>query len=246
MTILDAIRDRELFGPWFGDSWRAWFTFLAALFALPFDGEDQAVLLAQCTGRTAPPTAPAREGWVIVGRRGGKSLVAALVAVYLACFRDYSEPTHLARSALVRHRERFESEVRCRFRRTIGVPERARRRRSIVTAGSQREPLPTAARRRRGGVVLRRSRRQNDGAYPKRRAGWSLRVQGRLRARNSAGSRSESLNGGLVAAADVPPPSGIYGSTAGRVEGSAGLMQVGWPKPPALFPVPPSGFGVMS
>jgi hypothetical protein len=27
---------------------------------------------------------------VIVGRRGGKSLIAALVAVFLACFKDYS------------------------------------------------------------------------------------------------------------------------------------------------------------
>jgi hypothetical protein len=35
------------------------------------------------------PTTAAREAWVIVGRRGGKSRIAALVAVYLACFRDY-------------------------------------------------------------------------------------------------------------------------------------------------------------
>ena len=41
------------------------------------------------TGRQRPPEAPAREAWVVVGRRGGKSRVAALVAVWLACFRDY-------------------------------------------------------------------------------------------------------------------------------------------------------------
>jgi len=34
---------------------------------------------------------PAREGWVIVGRRGGKSRIAALVALYLACFRQYRD-----------------------------------------------------------------------------------------------------------------------------------------------------------
>ena len=37
-----------------------------------------------------------------------------------------------------------------------------------------------------------------------------------------------------------------YGRTAGNVLGSPVLRQVGWPKPLALFPVPPSGFGVMS
>lgn len=68
-----------------------WEVFLAALFGLPIDAEDAAALYARHTGRTAPPTAPAREAWVIVGRRGGKSRIAALVAVYLACFRDYAD-----------------------------------------------------------------------------------------------------------------------------------------------------------
>jgi hypothetical protein len=40
------------------------------------------------TGRSAP-TEPFSEGFVIVGRRGGKSLVAALVGVYLAAFKTY-------------------------------------------------------------------------------------------------------------------------------------------------------------
>src|SRR5262245_48079628 len=41
------------------------------------------------TGRQAPPEGPAREAWLVVGRRGGKSRIAALVAVYVAAFRDY-------------------------------------------------------------------------------------------------------------------------------------------------------------
>ncbi len=89
MTINEAMRDRALFGPWFGaESWRAWFVFLAVLFGLPIDEAD-ATLYRTHTGRQQPPADPAREGWVIVGRRGGKSRIAALVAVYLACFRDY-------------------------------------------------------------------------------------------------------------------------------------------------------------
>jgi hypothetical protein len=95
VTILDAMHDPQLFGRWFQDraSWRAWEGFLAALFGLPMD-EDTAAVYAQHTARTAPPGGPAREAWVIVGRRGGKSRIAALVAVYLACFREYA--THLA------------------------------------------------------------------------------------------------------------------------------------------------------
>jgi hypothetical protein len=39
VTILDAVRDPKLFAPWFRDpsTWRAWFAFLATLFALPTD-----------------------------------------------------------------------------------------------------------------------------------------------------------------------------------------------------------------
>ncbi len=37
-----------------------------------------------------------------------------------------------------------------------------------------------------------------------------------------------------------------YGITTGKVEGTPVLMQVGCPKPPALFPVPPFGFAVIS
>jgi hypothetical protein len=82
--------DPELFGRWFSPptSWLPWHAVLAALFALPMT-EAQAALFRQHTGRCALPTIPAREGWLVVGRRGGKSRIAALVAVFLACFRDH-------------------------------------------------------------------------------------------------------------------------------------------------------------
>lgn len=89
MTILDAMRDPQLFGRWFAaPSWRAWAAFLGAMFALPLAGEDVDTF-RQCTGRHDPPTEPCREAWAVVGRRGGKTQVAALLAVFLACFRDY-------------------------------------------------------------------------------------------------------------------------------------------------------------
>lgn len=89
--IISAIRSPALFKPWFRDleTWSAWLVFMRALFALDMDEADRAVF-AECTGRTAPPTMPASEAWLIVGRRGGKSLILAVTAVFLAVFRDWS------------------------------------------------------------------------------------------------------------------------------------------------------------
>ena len=89
MTIVEALNDRRLFGAEFpAATWRPWSTFLRATYGLELDAEGLA-LYWQCTGRQDARTAQAREAWVIVGRRGGKSRIAALIAVYLACFRDY-------------------------------------------------------------------------------------------------------------------------------------------------------------
>jgi Terminase large subunit, T4likevirus-type, N-terminal len=89
-SILDAIGDRRLFGSAFKDmsTWQAWLVFLAGLFALPMSEADAEVWRA-CTGRAGLPDQPFREAWLVCGRRSGKSFVMALVAVFLACFRDY-------------------------------------------------------------------------------------------------------------------------------------------------------------
>lgn len=92
MNIIEAANDPKLFAPWFarGD-WTAWHAFLAALFALhPMDDGALAVYQRH-TGRTSEPTEPFNEAWLVIGRRGGKSFVMALVAVYLACFRQYRQ-----------------------------------------------------------------------------------------------------------------------------------------------------------
>ncbi len=90
INILDACRDQELFGNWFRDrsTWRSWFVFLRALFGLPMD-EDARQLFEQCTGRPTPPSGGTQEAWLVCGRRSGKSLILALVAVFLAAFNDW-------------------------------------------------------------------------------------------------------------------------------------------------------------
>ena len=91
-TLLDAIGDPKLFAPWFKKraSWENWFTFLAALFALPLTPQQLAIF-TQCTGREVPPDKPINEVWLAIGRRGGKSFVLALIAVYLSCFHEYRQ-----------------------------------------------------------------------------------------------------------------------------------------------------------
>lgn len=94
-TIIQAIEDQRLFGPWFKtpDTWTGWMAYLKALFALPMT-ETERQIYQKCTGRNRLPENPLNESWLIVGRRGGKSFIVSLVAVYLSCFRDYS--TYLA------------------------------------------------------------------------------------------------------------------------------------------------------
>jgi hypothetical protein len=91
ITLLQACRNPALFGPWFKEqaTWKAWRVFLRALFALPLLSPGDRAIYQRHTGRSTTPKAQAREGWLVVGRRGGKSFIVALIAVFLACFRDY-------------------------------------------------------------------------------------------------------------------------------------------------------------
>src|SRR2546426_785589 len=91
ITILEAIQDEQFFQSWFaGPTWSSWRTFLKALFALPLDEED-AIVYQRHSGRSVAPEQAFRQAWLVVGRRGGKSLVASAAAVFLACFHDYRE-----------------------------------------------------------------------------------------------------------------------------------------------------------
>ena len=62
--------------------------FLKTLFGLQLD-ETELEIFRACTGRSAPPPTGYSEATLICGRRAGKSLVLALIATYLAVFRDY-------------------------------------------------------------------------------------------------------------------------------------------------------------
>jgi len=83
-SFADACSDPHLFGPWFmGDSWAQWRVVDKALFGQPLDAAETTIF-RELPGRDQVPDKPATEAWLIVGRRGGKDVKAASIAVYLA------------------------------------------------------------------------------------------------------------------------------------------------------------------
>ncbi len=105
MNILEAMTDPKLFQKTFQpkkglmkllkkapavDTWASWRVFLAALFGLGITAEGKTVY-EQHTGRSDTPSSQFREAYVVAGRRSGKSLIASLIAVYMATLRDYRE-----------------------------------------------------------------------------------------------------------------------------------------------------------
>lgn len=89
LTILDVLDNL----PWVTHDptvdWTPWRAFLAAVYGLPMTDRELSIYRA-CTGRMRPPTQKVDEAWLIVGRRGKKSAIASLIAVWEAALRDHS------------------------------------------------------------------------------------------------------------------------------------------------------------
>ena len=122
-SILEVMASPAMFGPFFqADTWQPWRAFLAALFALPM-GDDTLAAYRHHTGRQTAPAAPFTEAALICGRRGGKSRILALIAAYLATFRDYAPflaPGEVATIAVI---AADRKQARTIFRYLIGMLE---------------------------------------------------------------------------------------------------------------------------
>jgi hypothetical protein len=79
------------FSGWVGDpdSWAPWRVFLKILSGISLT-PDEHLLFEKCTGRTREFGAPVSEAWVVVGRRGRKSAIAAVLGVHAAVFKDWT------------------------------------------------------------------------------------------------------------------------------------------------------------
>jgi hypothetical protein len=85
MTIINAVQDANLFGPFLGDlsTWRHWFVALSALYGLPVH-PSHAKLVRDCTGRDRKrlPRGGFSTALFLTGRRSGKSRIAAIIGAF--------------------------------------------------------------------------------------------------------------------------------------------------------------------
>ena len=122
VTVRDVMTDPALFGGQFGgDSWAAWRALLAGFYGLPLDNAEAEHWHA-LTGREVP-TVPHSELWQVVGRRGGKSQCAALLAVFEAAFRDHRDKLAPGEVATVRVMAADRAQARSVMRYVVGLIE---------------------------------------------------------------------------------------------------------------------------
>jgi len=141
LNIVQALDDPAIFGGVIRDrsTWGAWRGFLKALFGLPMS-DDEAETFRACTGRATLPTAAFAAAWLIIGRRGGKSFALALIAVFLACFRDYSSYLATGERATVVIIAADRRQARVIFRYVVGIMQAVPALRAMI-AGETAEEL---------------------------------------------------------------------------------------------------------
>jgi hypothetical protein len=124
ITIRDLMTDPALFGDQFGgDSFAAWRALLAGFYGLELS-EDELPHWQELTGREGTPEAAGfkhNELWLAIGRRGGKSQIAALLAVFHACFMDYTDRLAPGEVATIRVMAADRAQARSVFRYIGGL-----------------------------------------------------------------------------------------------------------------------------
>ncbi|GLS36062.1 hypothetical protein GCM10010869_16510 [Mesorhizobium tianshanense] len=97
-------------------TWQTWIIVLKALFALDMNPTELDTF-RKFTHRKNPPSRQVKEGWLVCGRRGGKSFILALLGVFIAAFheyRQYLQPGERATVLIVAHDQR-QARVIFRF-----------------------------------------------------------------------------------------------------------------------------------
>jgi Terminase large subunit, ATPase domain len=118
-NIIEAIKNPKLFGslPRFKklDTWASWLVVLKTIFGLPMTADDL-VIFNRHTGRASPPTGGSKETYLIIGRRGGKSFISALVTCFIACFIDFRPFITVGETLVVMCLARDKEQARIVFR----------------------------------------------------------------------------------------------------------------------------------
>jgi terminase large subunit-like protein len=90
ITIEQALSDPQLLGAALGptETWETWLAVLKAAFGDKLNRAERRAF-EKVAGSRRPPKQKVAELWAIVGRRAGKSRMAAAVAVFIACFVEH-------------------------------------------------------------------------------------------------------------------------------------------------------------
>ncbi len=96
VNIIEAIKDENLFRPFFGGSlktWRSWQTALRVLHGLPVKSARSRKLIKECTGRNPRklPKGGFETALLLCGRRSGKSKITAIVGAHAAVLAGYEK-----------------------------------------------------------------------------------------------------------------------------------------------------------
>lgn len=121
VTIREVMTDPALFGDQFGGaSWDAWRALLVGFYGLPLT-DAEAEHWHALTGRESAPESAHDELWMTIGRRGGKSQNAALLAVYEAAFRGHADRLSPGEVATVAVLAADRKQARAVFRYVSGL-----------------------------------------------------------------------------------------------------------------------------
>src|SRR5262245_54268718 len=118
-NIIQAIKNPKLFGslPRLRslETWTAWLVVLKAIFGLPMTA-DELVIFQRHTGRASPSLDGSKETYLIIGRRGGKSFISALITCFIACFIDFKQNVTIGETLAVMCLARDKDQARIVFR----------------------------------------------------------------------------------------------------------------------------------
>jgi len=115
--------DPNLCGPWFDDpSFDNWKVFVKVNYALELTPAELEIY-RKYTDRRFPPTELVRDRCGVIGRRGGKTEIGALLGIHAACFVDYSFWLAPGEYATVMHLAGDRAQARNLMQYTVGFLE---------------------------------------------------------------------------------------------------------------------------
>ena len=124
VDIASALTDPNLLGGSFPrlDTWETWLAALKATFGQPLNRKERRAFEAISGGRKSPQRR-VRELWCLIGRRGGKSRVAAGLSVYIAALCDHAGKLSHGEVGMVLVLAASRQQAQTVFRYALGILE---------------------------------------------------------------------------------------------------------------------------